>query len=220
MPQSSFDLFVFDFDGTLGDSKINIANSMNFALKQSGYEPVDPIKIYPMIGKLILADMFTTCYPEIGDAQLSDMLSLFRAYQREHLISELTLFPQAQETLETLKDNDKHLAILTSKHIGQMQYTLEAFNLTQFFDVVVGDGSLNQKKPHRSCVDHIWKTISHPISAERTVMIGDSEVDVQMAKNAGITMIAVGHGVDSAETLIDLGAEVAVQTLSQLLEFM
>lgn len=219
MDIQTFDLFIFDFDGTLGDSRHNIANSLNFALQQGGYAPVAPERIHRLIGKLRLPETFTYFYPSLMSAQLADLLDHFRAYQRQNLMNELTLFPYAAETLHDLKGRGKYLAILTSKHMAQMAFILAQLKLNHLFDVVCGDELLAHKKPHPACVEYIWRSLPTPISPERSVMIGDSEVDIQAARNAGITMIAVGHGTDSLETLVEGGATYTVSSLPGLLRF-
>lgn len=219
MYAQTFDLFIFDFDGTLGDSKHNIANSLNFALRQGGYAPVEPERIHRLIGKLRLPETFTHFYPSLTPDQLANLIDHFRQYQRQNLMTELTLFPEVTETLHELKARGKYLAILTSKHMTQMSYILDQLRLSHLFDVVCGDGLLAHKKPHLACTEYIWRSLPTPISPEQSVMIGDSEVDVQTAQNAGIAMIAVGHGTDSLETLVEGGANHTISSLSDVLRF-
>jgi phosphoglycolate phosphatase len=213
----SFDLFVFDFDGTLADSRLSISNSFNFALREYGLAEVKPGRIYTMIGKQMLDEMFLSFYPEIELEQIPALLECFRQYQRENVLDELLYFPEVISTIASLKARGKSLAILSNKSQKQLEHGLGAFNLLDSFQIVLGSGFLNETKPAKACMDYIWQAL--PAEASRTVMIGDSEVDVLTARNAGIELIAVSHGTDSAESLLTMGAAYSVENFSEILNF-
>lgn len=213
----NFELYLFDFDGTLADSRLSISNSLNFALKEFGFAELDPKQIYPDIGKLLMADTIRKLCPSVTEEQLPLILDCFRQYQREHVKRDLVFFPEVRETLETLKTRGKKLAILSNKGQKQLEHALTAFEYRELFDFVLGPGIIPEIKPARATVDYIWQAL--PTAPEATVMVGDSEVDVMTAKNAGIKMIAVGHGTDSAETLLKLGADYTVTKFSEILSF-
>jgi phosphoglycolate phosphatase len=213
----SFDLFVFDFDGTLADSRLSISNSFNFTLREHGLAEVIPSSIYGMIGKQMLDEMFRHFYPAISTEEMPALLDCFRHYQRENVLDELLYFPEVISTLEALKAEGKSLAVLSNKTQKQLEHGLAAFNLLDRFQVVLGSGLLTEMKPAKACMEYIWQTI--PTEASRTVMIGDSEVDVLTAQHAGIEMIAVNHGTDSAESLVKMGAQYSIETFSEILNF-
>jgi HAD superfamily hydrolase (TIGR01549 family) len=215
----TYDLFIFDFDGTLADSRLNITSSMNAAFTHFGYTVVDPNDIHPLIGKLSFEQTFRKFQPQLDTDQVGALMSHARGYQREHLQNEMMVFPDTVATLQTLKDQGKALAVLTTKYVEQMEYILQAMGLRPFFDVVYGDGLIAAKKPDRACVEYIWNNLSAPILPERSVMIGDSEVDVLCAQNAGIDAIGVGRGVDSLDYLREKGAIYTLDTLAELMQF-
>ncbi|HEX2905442.1 MAG TPA: HAD family hydrolase [Phototrophicaceae bacterium] len=215
----TYELFIFDFDGTLADSRHNITNSLNYALRSIGLAEVDPSRIYPLIGKLTLEATFSYFYPALTAAEIAHLLQTFRQYQRDHIRLELAFFPEAISTLAALKNRNKRLAILTTKHIEQIEYILAAFDLRRLFDVVCGEGLPPQRKPDPACVEFILAAVGTSIARPQAVMVGDSEVDVRTAQNGGIDMIAVAHGTDSLEYLKHQGATYTVQSLSELLLF-
>ncbi len=215
----TFDVFIFDFDGTLADSRHNIANAFNFALADRGLPAVDAQAIYPLIGKLTLADTFTHFYPRLDAATIDNLLHIFRQYQRENVKAELMFFPEALSTLNVLKEKHKRLAIVTTKAVQQLDYILDVFAIRDRFDVVCGLGTLPQHKPDRACVEYVWRCLNIQNGRDQSVMIGDSEVDIATAYNAGIPMIAVSHGVDSLERLVEAGATYTITALSELLRF-
>jgi phosphoglycolate phosphatase len=213
----SFDLFVFDFDGTLADSRLSISKSLNHALLQFGYAEIEPSLIYPRIGKELIAETVMRFQPSIPKSQLEEILECFRAYQREHVREDLRYFPEVRESLMALKARKKGIAILSNKSNRQLLPSLEAFEMLDFFDLILGTGLIAEIKPHKAGMDYIWQKL--PVESSRTVLIGDSEVDVQTAKNAGIEMIAVNHGTDSAESLKAMGAAYSIETFSEILNF-
>lgn len=216
---TSYDLFIFDFDGTLADSRRHIANGVNFALEKHGLAAVDPARVYAQIGKYPIEATFASFYRDLALEQVEALVSDFRQYQRDHVQQELAFFPGVIATLDALKANGKQLAILTTKHITQIDYILNVFGLRALFDVVYGDGLIPERKPERACVEYILRSVPTPVYRHRCVIVGDSEVDVRAAQNSGLDMIAVGHGVDSMGTLLEKGAHYGIDVFSELLNF-
>ncbi|MEO8581810.1 MAG: HAD family hydrolase [Patescibacteria group bacterium] len=215
--KKTYELFIFDFDGTLANSKLNIANSLNFALTIHGLEKVASEKIFPLIGKMSLDETFLFFYPELKKSTVTELLKDFRKYQKENIEKELVFFPEVLSTLQELSDQKKSLAILTTKHIDSISYILKVFNIERLFDVILGEGLITERKPARQCVEYVLSSVS--INKSNAVMIGDSEVDVLTALNGGIDMIAVGHGTDSLDFLKEKGSTFSVNSFSEVLEF-
>lgn len=209
--------FIFDFDGTLADSKFNIANSVLFSLKRHGLEVVRAEDIFPLIGKKSIEDTFLFFYPETSTKQLESLVSVFREYQRSHILEETMLFPLVRETLTALKNKGKTLHILTTKEVNQMTLILEKLGMSDFFIVVFGNGLPYGKKPEKECVEYICKT-AH-LDASETVMVGDSTVDIQSAMNGGIDVISVTYGVDSEQTLREFGAQNVINRFDELVQY-
>jgi HAD superfamily hydrolase (TIGR01549 family) len=206
---------LFDFDGTLVDSRKNIANSLNDALAKGNLSQIDPQKIYPLIGKKNLQDTFLFFYPDLNEAVLTQLISDFRTYQLSHAVDELEVFPDVSMTLKTLHDQGVSSAIFTTKHYAQVTKILEMLNLKQYFSIIYGTGLPHGEKPDPSCVAYILSQL--PVSQDGAVaMVGDSEVDAQAAKLANIRFIGVAHGVDSVATLMASGAEVVLDSFSEL----
>lgn len=214
-----YDLFIFDFDGTLADSRKNIANSLNFAFQEQGLKSVPAKKVFPLIGKVSIEQTFTFFYPGLRAEDIQKLTSVFRTYQRNHLRTELVLYPGVVDTLEQLKKHKKKLAILTTKHIDQIRFILHSCSLDGFFDVVYGDGLLSVHKPDKQCVEYIWAGIEPAVVPDRTVMVGDSSVDALTARNAGIGMIGVGYGIDGKKALLAQGVANVVDRFADIVRF-
>lgn len=215
----TYDCFIFDFDGTLADSRINIANSVTYALERQNLRPVPRDRIYPLIGKCNLPDTFRFFYKDITDEQIEVLLKDFRLYQKEHAQEEVLLFKGVRETLEAMRERGKFLAILTTKHIDQVGHILKTLGIDKNFSVVFGGGIIPQEKPSRECFDYVVAHLPQPKNNRKYVMIGDSTVDCEMARNAQIDMIGVSHGTDLPETLFSSGALYVCNKMSEILQF-
>jgi HAD superfamily hydrolase (TIGR01549 family) len=217
--KQTYSLFIFDFDGTLSDSRLNIANSCNAALTSVHLPTIENEKIYPLIGKLNLEDTFTKFYPNLTVEEVNHLVDVFRAYQIAHVQDEITLFPDVAETLEELVRKGKYLAILTTKGTEQVTKILELLKLRSLFTVIMGKGSEFGEKPEGRCIDYITSLLPKPISKENIAMVGDTEIDVQTANNGGISVIGVTYGIDSAEQLKQAGATYTIDRIKDLLLF-
>ncbi len=207
--------FLFDFDGTLADSRTNIANSIRFALKKHELPLIAPTDIYPLIGKMSLEKTFTHFYPALAGTTVQSLVKTFRQYQRDHVSTEVEIFPSVVETLQTLKQRGNSLHILTTKEVGQITFVLDKLQLSSFFSIVYGNGLPYGEKPEKGCVEYILRTAN--LKPDETVMVGDSSVDVQTARNGGIDVIGVTYGTDGEEGMKAAGATHIIRTFDELL---
>ncbi len=191
-----YKLFIFDFDGTLVDSRDNIANSMNTALKAKGLSRIDPDLIYPTIGKMPIQDVFTKFCDDLSEDDLGFLVKSFRKALLGNALSELTLFPGVEGTLHEAQLAGVQLAILTTKPRDVIESVLSALKIDGFFSVIYGSGMLGGNKPDKGCVEYIWQHISEKVLPEETVMVGDTVVDLSVAENSEIDSIGVTYGID------------------------
>lgn len=90
---NTYELYIFDFEGTIVDSRLHIANSVNFALIQNGFATMSPEEIYPTIGKLPIGATFKQFYPQLSVNDLNQLILSFRKYLIENVKKDLVLFP-------------------------------------------------------------------------------------------------------------------------------
>ena len=211
-----FKSYIFDFDGTLCDSRINIVNSLNYALKSRLMGTIEAERIVPLIGKMNIEDTFRHFSPALDDDMIALLTATFRKYQRNHIEDELTIYPHVESTLSKLRSAGKKLSILTTKNTQQIKHIIIIKKLDQYFDFVMGEALYpgSPKKPDKRCLNDIIMATG---CDSDHVMIGDSAVDCEFAKNCNIPMIGVSYGVDSAQTLIDCGAMNVVGAIDQIL---
>jgi phosphoglycolate phosphatase len=181
---------IFDLDGTLIDSKQDLIHSVNAMLRELGRGELPPETISGYIGhgapQLVARALGNGCTEE----QRQQALQFFLSYYEEHKMDTTCAYPGVPETLEKLASMP--MAVLTNKPVRISVRILEAMGLSKYFQAIYGGNSFQTKKP-----DPLGATtILRELSAEprEALLVGDSEVDVQTARNAGTLAAAVNYG--------------------------
>lgn len=212
-----FNLFIFDFDGTLVDSKAHISNCVNAALLDTGLRKVAPNKIHPTIGILPIGDTFKYLYPKLSSSQVEMLTVKFRERLLASATEELRFYPNVIDTLKSLKKSGKKLAILTTKKYNSIASILESLGIDDMFDVIYGSGMEAGNKPDKRTILYIVDKTDSKL--EETVMIGDTSVDAQTAKNAEIASIGVAYGNVGKEGIKKANFNKIIRDFNQLLKF-
>jgi len=189
-----FDLIVWDWDGTLADSTGMITRAIVKAAEQAGLAPLTPEQASSIIG-LGLRESIQSLYPDITDEQAR---ALATNYNLNYFAgeSEILLFNGAAETIKTLNRRGHKLAVATGKSRRGLNLALEHTQLRQFFHATrTVDECFS--KPHPQMLDELMDDLV--ALPERTLMIGDTSYDLQMARNAGVPAIGVTFGAQSAD---------------------
>ncbi len=192
----SFQLIIFDLDGTLVDSKIDIANSVRHTLKELGLRDVSPETIYTFVGRGV-EPLIRNSLAEAGGGDVEAALRLFRAHYREHMVEHSAPFPGVEEVLRRLSPIDK--VVLTNKLKDLSLEMLEKLSLAPFFLDIFGGDSFLTKKPDPEGIRQIIQKFG--AKPESTLIVGDSGVDIEAGKRAGITTCGVTYGYRSVEEL-------------------
>ncbi len=189
--------FIFDLDGTLIDSKMDIVNSVNAMLRSTGRSqlPVETIAGYVGHGAPQL--IASVLGGEASEEDKKAALGLFLAHYEGHSLDETRTYPGVKEGLKALADYP--MAVLTNKPAKASKQILEGLGLLESFAVVYGGDSLQSKKPDPAGALAILKELGVPRG--HAAMVGDSDVDVQTARNAGMLAIAVAYGFGNYDRL-------------------
>jgi len=190
------ELIVFDWDGTLMDSVEQIVTTMQAAIADLELAPRDAEAIRNIIG-LGLREAVTALYPGEGDALVQALAGRYR----EHWLANADhsrLFPGVVETLGLLRDEGFRLAVATGKGRAGLDKALAATGLGPLFDAT-RCADETRSKPHPQMLLEIMDAVS--AGPERTLMIGDTEYDMLMARQAGAHPVAVSYGVHPPERL-------------------
>lgn len=191
-----FDLLMFDLDGTLADTKRDLATAVNLTLLDFGLPQKPPEVIYTYVGdgvRKLLERSF-----EGFDAGIFDQaLASFRHHYMEHLVETTAYYPGVLEVLEFFRTKKK--AVVTNKPSEYTDKLLSGLGAKRHFDLVVGGNSHMPLKPHpamiQAAVEHL------KVRPERALMIGDSVNDIRASRSAGVKVCAVGYGLGPPEDL-------------------
>jgi phosphoglycolate phosphatase len=187
---SSTRALIFDLDGTLIDSKRDLIHSVNAMLLEMGRAELPEETISGYIGhgapKLVSRALGETT-PE---AEKQRAIEFFLSYYEEHKLDSTCAYPGIVEALEQL--NALPMAVLTNKPVRVSERILDALGLSKYFRVVYGGNSFETKKPDPLGANTILRDLK--AAPHETILIGDSEVDIQTARNAGTLAAAVNYG--------------------------
>ena len=217
IPADKIKLLVFDLDGTLIDSKEELAKSINAMLRhfQRAELPLEVIGSYVGDGAPMLVRR------ALGDPQdeqfVQDALRYFMNYYREHKLDHTYVYEGVIEALQSIRaaHPDIKMAVLTNKPVIPSRGICEGLGLSPFFVQVYGGNSFETKKPDpEGALTLLDETRVRP---EESVMIGDSQNDVLTAQNAGMWSLGVTYGF-SPESLSIHPPDVLVDTVSELAE--
>ncbi|MCK4951223.1 MAG: HAD-IA family hydrolase [Gammaproteobacteria bacterium] len=191
-------LLVFDWDGTLMDSEFHIVSCMKAAICELDLPDRKEDEIKNIIG-LGLMKAVQTLYPEqASEAFAHKLADAYRSYYFSDDAPQ-QLFPGAVETLEHLIDRGFLLAIATGKSRKGLDLSLEHTGLVEMFQISrCADETTS--KPHPRMLNEIMTELA--CGQEETIMIGDTEYDMEMAYNAGTKAIAVSYGVHETQRLL------------------
>lgn len=205
------DLLIFDLDGTLVDTKKDIAISANFALKKLGLPTLPHPVIYSYVGRGI-SHLMEGCLGEARKNEIKETVRLFRDHYGRHLAVHSKLYPGVRKVLRHFKDKKK--VVLSNKIESFSSEILRLLGVREFFDIVWGGDTGPSMKPHPHGIEQILKRLRVP--KNRAVVIGDSTVDIETGKNAGVRTCAVTYGFDSRKKLKEAKSDFLVSTMAQL----
>lgn len=186
------DLLIFDLDGTLIDSSRDLADSVNAMRTWMGFPPLPDEVVYSYVGNGVPA-LVQRALPGVSEQDLDRALRYFLDYYREHMLDSTKLYPNVQEALDRLHRAQVPMAVLTNKPVRFSVRLIEGLGLQEHFFRVYGGNSFEEKKPHPVGINTLVKE-SHA-SRERTVMVGDSAVDIRTARNARVQACGVTWGL-------------------------
>jgi phosphoglycolate phosphatase len=184
-------VLVFDLDGTLIDSKIDLAQSVNAALAHIGREPLSHQTIYGYVGNGASMLVRRALGAGATDPETEEGLQFFLSYYRAHMLDNTVTYPGVREGLALL---EKHpMAVLTNKPVRFSEGILDGLSLSRYFKYVYGGNSFETKKPNPHGMNVLLRELA---AAPREAMIvGDSDVDVQTARNANTWACGVSYGL-------------------------
>ena len=181
---------IFDLDGTLIDSKLDLIHSVNAMLREMKRPQLASETISGYIGhgapQLVARAMAGTATEE----ELKHALQFFLGYYEDHKMDNTCAYPGVAETLERL--TQLPMAVLTNKPARISMRILKTLGLEEYFRAIYGGNSFESKKPDPFGAATILREFA--VAPQESMIVGDSEVDVQTARNAGMLAAAVNYG--------------------------
>jgi phosphoglycolate phosphatase len=194
-----YDLIVFDWDGTVMDSTAVIAGSIQAACRDLGLTIPDDETARHVIG-LGLDQALRYAVPDMPEAMRPDLVERYRHYflaQDEAI----PLFEGARETIAELRDAGYRLGVATGKSRAGLDRAMESTGMKSYFHATrTADQTFS--KPNPAMLFELMDELA--VSTGRTLMVGDTTHDVQMAQNAKVDVVAMGHGAHPPEQLQEL----------------
>lgn len=207
------DLVIFDLDGTLIDSKLDLAHAVNAARGHMGLAPIGNETVYSYVGNGAPVLMRRAMGPEASDAEVEHALEFFLAYYRAHMLDYTRLYPGVREALDEFKDRGVAMAVLTNKPVRFSQDIVKGLGLGHHFFRVYGGNSFEQKKPHPIGIETLLREAG--VARGRTLMVGDSAVDIRTARNASVAAAGVTWGFQP-ESLAEEPPDVLIDRIGEL----
>lgn len=208
-------LIIFDLDGTLIDSAEDLAISMNATREHFGMARLDPELIYSYVGHGAAMLVRRALGPQASEVLVARALEFFLKFYRAHALEHTHLYPGVRELVSELFAARHELAVLTNKPVKISTDIVAALGLVKQFPRVYGGDSFTSKKPDPIGIKTLMSESA--ITADQTLMVGDSGVDVQTARNAGVKSCGVAWGFQPGSFEVD-APDVLIQQPSELLD--
>ena len=205
------DLIIFDLDGTLVDSRQDIANAVNFTLKQMGYPQKSVSEITSYVGNGI-RELIKRSLGKQNEEVAAKALSIFEGYYCDHSSDYSELYPGVRDMLEFFKGKRK--IIVTNRNYEFAVLTLKLKGIYGYFEKIIGGDNVACMKPSSCPLDE--SMLSANASKERTIMVGDMTVDVEAGKNAGVLTCGVTYGLGRREDILKAEPDYIIDNISKL----
>ena len=207
---------IFDLDGTLVDTAPDITAALNHTLQTLSFPVASEAEVRHMVGqgaRTLIEKGVAAAGSSLSPVELEAAFATFLDYYGDHVADRSVPFPHAVEVLDQLAGDGIGMGVCTNKPQGLSDMLLEALDLDEYFDAVLGADSVPNPKPHG---DHLLQTIARmgrdPASA---VMVGDSQTDVGAARDAGVPIVAVSFGYTIVPPS-ELGADRLIDSFADL----
>jgi phosphoglycolate phosphatase len=209
-------IIIFDFDGTLGDTRHNIILTLQATMRDRGLELRSDEECAATIG-LTLLDSFRTMYPSMSDEDAEACVKHYRdIFYRSIEESIPQLFPGVAPTLERLRDMGVVMSIASSRSSPSLLLFIRSMGIADHFSLVLGSDSVENHKPHP---EPVLKTLEKLLfKPSEAIVVGDMPVDIVMARNASVRSVGVSYGNATREELIAAGADYVIDNFAELLD--
>lgn len=207
-------LIIFDFDGTLGDTRANIIMTMQETMRVLGYLVAGEEAIAATIG-LTLEDGFRELFPGLTERDILRCAEVYRdLFEKNRRKMVPKLFPHVKETLNLLKGRGYILSVASSRQSVSLRGFLHDMSVEDCISYILGADNVEKSKPDPEPVLKTLRELGIP--AEESLVVGDMPVDIIMGLRAGAATCGVTYGNSSRDDLVEAGAGYIIDDISEL----
>ncbi len=205
---------IFDLDGTLLDTLTDLMDSVNFAMKEFGYPERTYDEIRRFVGNGVRVLMKKSAPSDISDEDFEKAFSVFREHYLGNMRNKTDAYEGVRELLKTLKEKGYKIGVVSNKLDSAVKELCHDY-FGELVDYAKGVDGESDRKP---CPDNTWRCIDElGVQRENCIYVGDSEVDIKTAENAGLPCISVSWGFRTREELEQSGAKVIIDKPEEIL---
>lgn len=211
----NYNTVIFDLDGTLLNTLEDIADSTNYALRKCGFPERTIEEVNSFIGNgtnHLIANAVPTATPK---EKLEECTRIYRNHYSSNSDNKTAPYPGILEILSQLKDNNYKLAVVSNKFDSAVKELCKKY-FKDYLEIAIGESPLIQRKPAPDTLFEAMKQLG--ASKEECIYVGDSDVDVKTAHNAGIPCIGVAWGFRGRSLLEAEGADYIIDTPEEIFE--
>ncbi len=206
-------LILYDLDGTLVDTKEDIAASANHMLRQMGGPLLTVDQVVPCVGKG-LRQLIASCLGTEDAGRIEEGMRIYRAHYAIHRLDRSRLYPGARDILEHFKSRKQ--AVITNKPNPYSKDILSGLGISDYFIEVIGGDSEHPKKPDSTAFLYLMQ--KNGVSPGETLFIGDSVIDIQAGRSAGVFTAVLTHGFEPEEAIRGESPDLVAAGFETLLE--
>lgn len=206
-----YSTYIFDLDGTLLDTIQDLATSVNYALRQCRMPERTLDEVRRFVGNGVRLLMIRAVPDGEDNPRFQEAFDIFRSHYLEHSLDTTAPYPGIMEMLQRLKANGKRMAVVSNKFDTATKELIRHF-FGNLIEVAIGENEAAgvRKKPAPDTVNEALRQLG--VGKEDAVYVGDSDVDIQTARNSGLPCISVLWGFRDREFLLENGATTFVQS--------
>ncbi len=213
-------LVMYDLDGTLIDTASEIALAVNATLRQYGFKTVTEDQVKAWIGHGTVG-LMQQAWPDKRDVDAHDtwskVMENFMQHYKDVVGTASKPYSAALETLTKLKEQGIKQAIVTNKEEPYTSKILAQHNMKDLFDLLISGNSLPYKKPDAAVVKYCLEALGE--TKESSLFVGDSEIDIKTAKNAGVTCWVVPYGYNAGRDIAKANPDKLIDNISKVPDF-
>ncbi len=212
-----FKTYIFDLDGTLLDTLQDLANSVNYALRQYGMPEHSLDDIRRFVGNGVRLLMERAVQDGAQNPQFEEVFATFRQYYMQHSLDTTQPYDGIVETIHELKQRGCRLAVVSNKMMAATQELCRHF-FPDTIEVAIGEHEAEgiRKKPAPDTVIAALRQLG--VGQDGAVYVGDSDVDIETARNSGLPCLSVLWGFRDKTFLLQHGATTFVSTPLEILD--